>query len=78
MRRGVATGGARGTMAPTLISNQTSPNSFIFKRQGYYFLWVFRNYTDQKFHDFYSMLQFYIYMLFLDNSLTFILTTKGK
>ena len=55
--RGVATGeGGRVqvAMAPPLqFLNQTRSNSFSFKYQGYFFLRVFRNYTDHKFHDFY-------------------------
>ena len=35
--------------------NETITDSFSFKRQGYCFLWVLKNYTDQNFHDFYSV-----------------------
>ena len=56
--------GARETIHPTpsplptppplfQFPNQARSNSFSFKHQGYSFLRVFRNYTDQKFHDFY-------------------------
>ena len=49
-------GGGRGAMAPPLqFSIQTKPSSFSFKHEGYCFLMVFRNYTDQKFQDFYSV-----------------------
>ena len=55
--RGVATGGRdREVMAPLIqFTNQTRSKSFNFKHQGYCFLCMFRNYTDQKFHDFYCV-----------------------
>ena len=54
--RGVATGGPRGDHgAPTSLLNQTRSNSYSFKHKAYCFLWVFRNYTDQKFNDFYRV-----------------------
>ena len=41
-------------MVPSLqLPNKKRSNSFSFKHQGYCFLWVFSNYTDQKFHDFF-------------------------
>ena len=44
----------RGPMPPfNFQTKQTRSNSFSFKHQGYCFVQVFRNYTDQKFHDFY-------------------------
>ena len=59
--RGVATVRARRTMAapsfpppppPPLpglqLPNQKRFNRFSFKHQVYYFLWLFRDYTDQK------------------------------
>ena len=57
MCRGVANrGGIRGAMAPSLrFPNQIRSCSFSFKHQRYCFLWLFRNYTDQKFHDFYQV-----------------------
>ena len=43
------------------------------KRRRYCFLWVFRKYTDQKFHG------FLLYMLqFLDDSLTFFSNYKRE
>ena len=54
--RSVAIGGARGAMVPQLrFHNQTRSKSFSFKYQGYFFLWLFKNYADQKFHDFYHV-----------------------
>ena len=54
---GRATG--KVVMAPPLQfpkqTNKQRPNSFSFKHQGYSFLCVFRNYTDQKFQDFYRL-----------------------
>ena len=35
------------------VLNQTRSKSVIFKHKGYCFLRVFRNYTDQKFNDFF-------------------------
>ena len=40
-------------LPPIQFLNQTRSNSFSFKHKGYCFLWVFRNYSDQKFNDFY-------------------------
>ena len=42
-------------LLPLPFLNQARSNSFSFKHKGYYFLWVFRNYTDQKFNDFYGV-----------------------
>ena len=42
-------------LAPLEFPNQTRPKSFSFKHQGYCFLWLLRNYKDQKFPDFYSV-----------------------
>ena len=35
---------------PLQSLNCTRSTSFSFKDQGFWFLWLFRNYTDQKFH----------------------------
>ena len=54
LTRGIATVGARGPWSPPLqFPNQTRSKSLIRKHQGYCFLQMFRNYTDQKFHDLY-------------------------
>ena len=45
--------------------NQTRSNSFIFKHQEYLFLQVFKNYTDQKFHNFYR--QYYNFWTIYDD-----------
>ena len=37
------------------LLNQKRSNSFSFKHLRYCLLWVFRNYTDKKFHDFYRV-----------------------
>ena len=39
----------------TSISEPKRSNSLSFKHQGYFFLWLFKNYTNQKFHDFYRV-----------------------
>ena len=47
-------GGQGGPWSPSLqFSNQTRSKSFIFKHQEYCFFRMFRNYTDQKFQNFY-------------------------
>ena len=54
-------GGVVTSAPPSQLNfpSQKKSNSFSFKHQGYYFVRVFRNYIDQKFHDFHqSMLQF--------------------
>ena len=54
--RNVASGGARGVMAPSLqFLNQARSNSFSRENKRYCFLRVFRNHTDQKFHGFYRV-----------------------
>ena len=53
--RGLATGGeGRGPILPLpyFNPNQTRSNRFGLKHQGYCFLWVFRNETEQNFPDF--------------------------
>ena len=35
------------------LKNQTSSKNFSFEHEGYCFLWMFGNYTDQIFHNFY-------------------------
>ena len=68
--------GGQGSMAPPLhFPNQTRSNSFSFKHQGCCFLRVFRNYTDQKLHDFCRVC--YIFQTIYGN-LSFFLTTQGK
>ena len=55
-RRGWGKGGRKGAMVgPLQFPNQTRSNSFSFKHQRYCFLWVLRNYMNQKFHDFYRV-----------------------
>ena len=58
MCRGVATGGGGTGVMPTPPTSISEPikegsNSFSFKHQRFYFLWMFRNCTDLNFHDFY-------------------------
>ena len=44
----------RGAMVPPLqFPNQKMSKSFSFKHQGYCFIRMFRNYMNQKFHNFY-------------------------
>ena len=53
--------GARGAMPPPppfprlQFLYETRFNCLSFKHQGYFSLWVFRNYTDQKFHNYYRV-----------------------
>ena len=51
-RRSVATAGPGGPSSLLQFPNQTRSKNFSFKHQGYCFLRMFRNYTDQKFHNF--------------------------
>ena len=54
--RGIAIEGeAGGPWPPLQFPNQTRSKSSSFKHQGYCFLWVFRNYMDQKFYNFYHV-----------------------
>ena len=72
--RGVAIGGKSesGAMVPLLqVSNETRFTSFSFKHQRYCFLWVFKNYMDQKFHDFYR-----VFLPLLDNLSWFFIFCK--
>ena len=56
LRRVATVGGARETMSPLLqFPNQARSRIFSFKHQRYWFLRMFRNYTDQKFHKFYRV-----------------------
>ena len=65
-------GGGRGPCSPPLqFPNQNWYNSFSFKLQKYCFLRLFRNYTDQKVHDFYCV----CYNL---TQLFFFINYKGK
>ena len=50
--RGPATGGPGGHGPQLQFPNQTRSKNFSFKHHGYCFLQMFRNYTDQKFHNF--------------------------
>ena len=54
--RGIATGG-RGLQAghgpSRQFSNQEKSTNFSFEHQGYCFLPMFKNYTDQKIHNIY-------------------------
>ena len=58
--------------SPLQFLNQTRPNKFSFKHKRYCFLWVFRNYTNQKFNGFYRVC--YNYSTIYDG-LSFFLTT---
>ena len=57
--RGLANGGreGRGIMppTPTSISAPKMVQHFQFQKSEICFLWMFRNYRDQKFHDFYHV-----------------------
>ena len=55
-RQGSSHWWARGPCPPALqFPNQTRSKNFSFKHQGCCFLQMFRNHTDQKFHNFYRV-----------------------
>ena len=63
-------------LAPqTRTNNQTRTNSSNFKNQENFFLRVFRNYTDKKFHGFYRVC-YNFWTMYSDFS--FFLTSQGK
>ena len=73
--RGVGRGEMGAYGPPLYLSNQIRSKSFSFKHHVYCILRVFRNYIDQKFHDFYRL--FYnIYTIYA--SFSFFQITKGK
>ena len=50
--KAAATWGPGGHGPQLQFLNQTRSKNFSFKHQGYCFLQMFRNYTDQKYHNF--------------------------